>query len=121
MKTAPRKSAAKRNFFLTLLLSLLFGCADPAGPPLDSTCETKTITLTVQVYPSKVALNDAKQRFEPGSPEVDGFATMYIGTDRHTLHVLSPRGRYDDQGFYLWGHELGHAICGTWHPVGVPR
>lgn len=113
----------KKNLFLMLLLGLLFGgCSEsPYGPPLESTCETKTITLTVQVYPSHAALNAARQRLDPGGPLVDGFATMYVGTDKHTLHVLSPRGRYDDQGFYLWGHELAHAICGPWHPEGVRR
>lgn len=117
-----KRNKRKKNFFLMLLMGLLFsGCSDPLGPPLEATCETKTITLTVRVYPSNAALNAARQRLDPGGPEVDGFATMYVGTDNHTLHVLSPRGRFDDQGFYLWGHELAHAICGAWHPEGARR
>lgn len=94
---------------------------DPYGPPLQANCETKTITLTVTVYPNAYEIQEARNAIEPGAPLVDAFATYHPREDRHELHVLSPRGRHDDEWFYLWGHELAHSICGDWHPKGEER
>jgi hypothetical protein len=108
---------------LILALPLIACSGDAYGPPLVSKCEAKTITLTVVIHPDTLAVTRARRKLDPNSVPVEGFAGRGVGgdPDHHVLHVTAPRGRFDDHRFYIWGHELGHAFCGSWHPDGQQR
>ena len=107
---------------LILAFPLVACSGDAYGPPLLSSCEAKTITLTVILYPSIDAVTRARRKLDSDAAPVEGFTGRKTSDPNHyVLFVTPPRGRFDDRRFYVWGHELGHAICGQWHPEGQPR
>lgn len=99
----------------------LSGC-EPHGPPLTSDCRGgETIRLTVHILPSQIAVKELGESFGIELEKRDkllGFATQGPAADKHDLFVTLPRGQNDHQTIETWGHELMHAVCGPWHPVG---
>ena len=100
-------------------LVLIPVACEQKGPPLTSECRPGTITLTVTILADRAAVKAAGEGFGIDMERGDrlyGFATQVVGTDRHTIYVTPPAGQQDHITIEYWGHELMHAICGSWHP-----
>ena len=104
-----------------VILSLMVGCEQPVGPPLETECKFNTpISLMVIEYDTQAEL-DAKWEYYnrtqlPDSAHAEGFATYNLVTQQHVLHVLKIRGQNDSRRIETLGHELMHSFCGDWHP-----
>jgi len=84
--------------------------------------EGKPFTITVNVYPTRMAMESAVRGMNTES--IEGFAAWTLRKDDLdtmtgcTLYLQKPTGVRDSKQLQTWGHELAHCVYGSYHRKG---
>jgi len=119
-------SVAAIVFVVSLLVSFWLGLVTGSkaaeaprpnfGPPLATECPETSETPTFQIWIRDPDWIDAEWHRQggPANYQADAFqATLDTG---EKVLVLPPlRGQRDLDRMQVWGHELGHIVCGFFH------
>lgn len=103
---------------LALLPLCLAAKRDVYGPPLATECNTTASVSLVIVIRATAEVQRMYAAHSTDHAEVRAFTTT--GPDGRTVLVLPPlRGQDDAETMRVWGHELAHSVCGSFHGIGA--